>query len=388
VSYNGTLPNQVATTGVKGLKTIIPVSAISSWYDYYRANGLVVAPHSNTRGEGDNDFLGEDTDVLGDFIGGPRMDDRCLHMRNFLLSHQDRRTGDWSRFWRDRDYLHKVKRVRASVFVVHGLNDFNVRTKAFASWWQRLAANHITRKLWLHNRGHGGPGGADYKLAENRWLDYWLFDVKNGITTEPRVHIQREDGHYEDEADWPAPGTRTTRLDLTALRAPAGQGQSFIDRGRELDTDEDLITNPDTPNPNRLAYVTPPLTQAARLSGTPWVDLRLSVDNRGDANLTAVLVDYGPTGAPAMVTRGWMDPQNRERLDRGSRLQRGKKYDLTWDLQPDDHIFQAGHRIGLVVVSTDHDYTIRPLPGTQLTLDPSRSAIRLPLVGGTAAVGF
>ena len=29
-SYNGTLPNQVATTGVEGLRTIIPVSAISS----------------------------------------------------------------------------------------------------------------------------------------------------------------------------------------------------------------------------------------------------------------------------------------------------------------------------------------------------------------------
>ena len=68
VSYNGTLPNQVATTGVEGLKTIVPVSAISSWYDYYRANGLVVAPHSNTNGVGDNEYLGEDTDVLGDFI--------------------------------------------------------------------------------------------------------------------------------------------------------------------------------------------------------------------------------------------------------------------------------------------------------------------------------
>ena len=44
VSYNGTLPNAVATTGVEGLKTIIPIAAISSWYDYYRANGAVVAP--------------------------------------------------------------------------------------------------------------------------------------------------------------------------------------------------------------------------------------------------------------------------------------------------------------------------------------------------------
>ena len=51
-SYNGTLPNQVATTGVEGLKTIIPVAAISSWYDYYRANGLVVAPHSGFNGAG------------------------------------------------------------------------------------------------------------------------------------------------------------------------------------------------------------------------------------------------------------------------------------------------------------------------------------------------
>ena len=161
VSYNGTLANQVATTGVEGLKTIIPVSAISCWYDYYRANGLVVAPHSKTRGTGENEYLGEDTDVLGDFIGGPRMDGRCAATRRFLLDHQDRVTGDWSDFWQARDYLHRARRVRASVFAVHGLNDLNVRTKAFAAWWQRLAAPELPRKLWLHNGGHGGPGGAD-----------------------------------------------------------------------------------------------------------------------------------------------------------------------------------------------------------------------------------
>ena len=72
VSYNGTLPNQVATTGVEGLKTIIPVSAISSWYDYYRANGLVVAPHSRAQGVGENAFLGEDTDVLARLHRRPR----------------------------------------------------------------------------------------------------------------------------------------------------------------------------------------------------------------------------------------------------------------------------------------------------------------------------
>jgi X-Pro dipeptidyl-peptidase len=48
----------------------------------------------------------------------------------------------------------------------------------------------------------------------------------------------------------------------------------------------------------------------------------------------------------------------------------------------------AGHRIGLVVVSTDFDYTLRPLPGTQLTLDPDGSELSLPVVGGSSALGF
>jgi X-Pro dipeptidyl-peptidase len=67
---------------------------------------------------------------------------------------------------------------------------------------------------------------------------------------------------------------------------------------------------------------------------------------------------------------------------------KGRAYALRWDLQPDDHVFAAGHRIGLVVVSTDHDYTLRPKPGTRLTLDPSGSSIRLPVVGGAAALGL
>src|SRR5688500_559122 len=101
VSYNGTLPNQVATTGVDGLETIVPISAISSWYDYYRANGLVRAPHSETQGVGDNAFQGEDTDVLAAFTGGPRMTDpkRCADVMTYLNREQERVSGDFSWFW-------------------------------------------------------------------------------------------------------------------------------------------------------------------------------------------------------------------------------------------------------------------------------------------------
>jgi X-Pro dipeptidyl-peptidase len=401
VSYNGTLPNQVATTGVEGLETIVPISAISSWYDYYRANGLVRAPHSETQGVGDNAFLGEDTDVLAAFTGGPRMlppEGECREVLRFLNRAQDRDTGDWSPFWQARDYLSRVGGVEASVFVVHGLNDWNVMTKAFAEWWYRLADRGVPRKIWLHNGGHGGESStldpadaAAYKRTENRWFDFWLFGVPNGIMQEPRASIEREDGVYQHEADWPALGSRRARLHLSADSATApgelstrpqnrSPDQSFVDRGRELDTDDVLIANPDAAHPNRLVYRSPELRRDLRISGTPWVTLAMSVDNRNAANLTAVLVDYGP--APLMVTRGWLDPQNRVSISRGTPIKQGHEYRFRWDLQPDDYVFKAGHRIGLVVVSTDHDYTIRPLPGTQLTLDPDRSELSLPIVGG------
>jgi X-Pro dipeptidyl-peptidase len=405
VSYNGTLPNQVATTGVEGLETIIPISAISSWYDYYRANGLVVAPHSETQGVGENGFLGEDTDVLASFIGGSRMANRCAGTIPFLVREQDRVTGDWSPFWEARDYLSKVDRIRASVFVVHGLNDWNVKTKAFAEWWYRLARLGIPRKIWLHNGGHGGPGGtgaAAYKVSENRWFDHWLFGVENGIMGQPRATIQREDGSYSDEPDWPALGARSATLELSAGNATdpgelsshsSGRSstQSFVDRGRELDTDDVLIQEPDEARSDRLVYRTGSLARDVRISGTPEVSLRMSVDNRNAANLTAVVVDYAAAGsadAPVMVTRGWLDPQNRDSISRSKRLRQDKLYRFDWDLQPDDYVFKAGHRIGLVVVSTDHDYTIRPAPGTRLSLSPSRSSISLPVVGGQGALGL
>ncbi|MGH9212453.1 MAG: Xaa-Pro dipeptidyl-peptidase [Acidimicrobiales bacterium] len=397
VSYNGTLPNMAATTGVEGLETIVPVSAIASWYDYYRANGLVVAPHSERSGVGENAFQGEDMDILAFFTEGDARLERCRHVTDRLAQFQDRVTGDFSDFWRARDYVRRAGGVEASVFVVHGLEDWNVRTKAFASWWGALAENQVPRKIWLHNGGHGGPGGAGaegFQRTLNRWMGHWLYGIDNGIMDEPSATVQRPDSTHEQYADWPVPGAVPTTLHLGApnatepgtltLTPPRGPRpwQGFVDRGRELDVEADLIRNPDQAHPNRLVYLTPELASPMQLSGTPELTLRASIDDRYAANLTAVLVDYGPTGSvdpPVMVTSGWMDPQNRTSLRRSRPLQQGMEYTFGWDLQPDDYVFATGHRIGLVVVSTDFDHTLRPLPGTHLTVHPANSQLSLPL---------
>jgi X-Pro dipeptidyl-peptidase len=102
-----------------------------------------------------------------------------------------------------------------------------------------------------------------------------------------------------------------------------------------------------------------------------------------------LLVDYGPAGTdPVIVTRGWIDPQNRGSRWRSSPVTPGKTYRLGWDMQPQDYVFASGHRIGVVVISTDHDYTLRPLPGTRVSVRPTASAIQLPVVGGHAGLNY
>ncbi|GIF51420.1 dipeptidyl-peptidase IV [Asanoa ferruginea] len=400
VSYNGTLPNQVATTGVKGLKTIVPVSAISSWYDYYRANGLVVAPGT---------FQGEDLDILAQYTAGQvRAQGTCVDELAQITDKQDRVTGDYSKFWGDRDYR-DASDVKASVFVVHGLNDWNVKTENFAGWWDELARNDVPRKIWLHQGGHGGPGNSaavtlpsgqtwTYKQTENRWFDFWLWNVHNGIMDEPTAVVQREDRVYTTYANWPDKAAKDVALRFAAT-SPTATGaltsgkapkhsveQSFVDEGRTI-APSTLVSAPDTASPNRLAYVSPALGQDVRISGRPEMRLRMAIENRPDANLTAYLVDYGPTSA-TVVTRGWMDPQNRKNASKTEKLKQGKLYDFTWTMEPKDYIFQDGHRIGVVVFSSDQDYTLLPLGGTELRVAPKDSEVRLPVVGGRAVLGF
>jgi X-Pro dipeptidyl-peptidase len=403
VSYNGTLPNMVATTGVEGLKTIIPVSAISNWYDYYRANGLVVAPGT---------FQGEDLDILAQYTAGQsRAQGTCADEIAEITRQQDRSTGDYSQFWRERDYVPAAREVRASVLVVHGINDWNVKTENFAEWWDQLAKFNIPRKIWLHQGGHGGPGNNatytlpngrswTYRETQNRWFDYWLWGVQNGIMDEPRAIVQRENGSYTTYADWPDPAARAVPLRLTATDATAPGGlatdvnpsagveQSFVDEGRTI-APATLVANPDTASSNRLVYRSPVLGQEVRLSGRPELQLRASIDNRADANLTGYLVDYGPPGSTTfVVTRGWIDPQNRTGRDHTLPVMQGQMYDYRWTLQPKDYVFPAGHRIGVVVFSSDQDYTLLPLGGTRLTVAPDHSQLSIPVVGGRSALGF
>ena len=59
---------------------------------------------------------------------------------------------------------------------------------------------------------------------------------------------------------------------------------------------------------------------------------------------------------------------------------------MTFLLQPDDQVIPEGQQIGLMIFSSDREFTLRPDPGTELTIDLDGTTISLPIVGGTKAL--
>jgi X-Pro dipeptidyl-peptidase len=380
-SYDGTLPNAVAATGVEGLEALVPVSAISSWYDYYRAGGAVVAPGG---------FQGEDTDVLARAVNTRANRRICRPVIRALTRRQDRRTGDYGPFWARRDYLRDVGRVRAAVLVAHGLRDWNVKTEHAGQWYSALRRAGVEHKIYWHQGGHGGLPPA--RLL-NRWFTHYLFGVDNGVDDAPRAYIHRPGGRLVTFSEWPASAARPVVLRLHPRgSAPRGRlmlgGHGGGAAERVVDTPRlgaRLLAEHPRTRHGRV-YTTRALRRPLRLSGTAVAQLRLSFGQPA-ANVSVALVDYTRRLRVArLVTRGWRDPQNRGSLSVTRRVVPGRKYGLDVRMQPNDHVFPRGHRIGLAVLSTDRGFTLRPPAGSTMSLRTRRSLLRLPVVGGRSSL--
>jgi X-Pro dipeptidyl-peptidase len=392
-SYNGTLPLAAATTGVDGLAAIIPVAPNTSYYHYYRSNGLVRHPGG---------WLGEDIDFLFDYIhsGDPATRAYCQRtIRNGeYVRGRDRQTGDWNEFWAGRDYLPATANVKAATLMAHAFNDWNVMPEHSVRIVEALKQRGVPVQVYYHQGGHGGNPPLEMM---NKWFTRYLYDVPNGVENDPKAFIVREGAPQQSPtpyADYPNPGASAVTLHL--LRGGRTAGALSIDDRAEQGR-ETLIDNVElsggalaalAESPHRLIYASNELSEAIHLSGTARITIRVGA-SKPAANLSVWLValpwepgaNAAATERTNVITRGWADPQNDQSLSRGTPLRPGELRTLTFALQPDDQIIPAGKRIALMVMSSDRDFTLWPAPGTELTLDVDGTSLTLPVVGGAEA---
>ena len=444
-SYEGTLPLAAATTGVKGLKVVVPVSPNTSYYHYYRSNGLVRSPGG---------YLGEDVDVLYDFIASGDSTGRanCERIwKNGIFAGdngQDRSTGDYNDFWSKRDLLPFVKNIKAAVLLAHGFNDYNVVPEHSVRIYDEMKARGLPVSIYLHQGGHGGNPPADML---NRWFSHYLYGVDNGVEKDPPVWIVQDAAAQEPRAVAAAAAAAAQ----AAAAAARGGVDSAAASGRGRGRERGGVVVPPTPfgsfpvpgtvsvvfhptsggtgiaglsfaaassgadkliddvamsgsmyagvdhSPNRLLYATPPLTDTVHISGTPKVTLRVS-SSAAAANLSVWLVmlpyDSARAGSQShagLIDRGWADIRNYQSLTKGGNynskrpgepLVPGKFYDLTFDLQPDDEFVPAGKQLAVMIMSSDREFTLWPRAGTELMVDLAHSSFSIPIVGGVTAL--
>lgn len=361
----------------------------------------------------------------------------CAPTRDTLNDADGDETGDVNAFWAERDYRARAGNVRAAVFATHGLQDDNVKLNQLSAWWDALAAGDVPRKLWLLRGGHVDPfesrRGA-WVATLHRWFDHWLHGIPNGIMDDPRVDIEDARDTWHTYADWPIPGTQATDVYLRAtnqadageLGLSSGGGADAVTWTNVVQSETAMMNTPAGSQANRRVFLGPVLEHDLRISGTPVVDIEASLSTT-QSNLGALIVDYGagaqvtragegvtntatrtcwgesssgPVDYSAcylevskpltdvtqwLVARGVLDTSNRTSLTTIEPVTIGAKTRFTWPLIPQDHVFPAGHRIGIILVG---NYTGLDLPGAAdaaITLDAKLSKVTLPIVGGYGA---
>ena len=389
-SYNGTIPLAAATTGVDGLEAIIPIAPNTSYYHYYRSNGLIRHPGG---------FIGEDIDALYDFIhsGDESKRDFCnCNVRDKEMAEGfDRVNGDYNDFWAGRDYLNDIEPLKAAVLMAHAFNDWNVVPEHSVRIYEALKKKGVPAQAFFHQGGHGGP--PPMKMM-NRWFTRYLHGIENDVENDPRSWIVREDKERTNPTaypEYPHPESTAVKLHLGKTESSGGHGElttrGLTNQGQETLTDNysfsgATLAKAESTN-HRLMFVTPTLKQPVHISGTPKINIRLACDKPA-ANLSVWLVSLpwnenrNAKITDNIITRGWADPQNYRSIRESEPLVPGKFYELTFDLQPDDQVIPEGQQIGMMIFSSDREFTLHPEPGTQLTVDLDATSLALPIVGG------
>ena len=410
ISYLGTMSNGLATTGVDGLEVIIAEAGISSWYNYYRENGLVTSPGG---------YPGEDFDSLAELtysrnlLGGDYLHHNAAHQADLdrVKKELDRASGDYNQFWHDRNYLLNANRVKAEVVFTHGSQDWNVKPLHVFNMFQALPAS-IKKHLFYHNGAHvylNNWQSIDFRESMNALLSKKLLGYDSSYEL-PTVIWQDNTG----EQSWTSLddfGNQTSQRTFSL-----GDGEKVIQNRYETKDYErygkayptflsDLYQDK-----AQQVTIDLPIEEDLHLNGKARLHLRLhSSTNKG--LLSAQLLELGSkkylqpypavlsvrtldngryhmldnlTELPfkeagqRVISKGYLNLQNRHDLLEVEAVTPGEWMEFDFDLQPTIYKLEKGATLRLVLYTTDFEITVRDQTDYQLTIDLAQSSLHLP----------
>ena len=410
ISYLGTMSNGLATTGVDGLEVIIAEAGISSWYNYYRENGLVTSPGG---------YPGEDFDSLaeltysrnlqaGDYIRGNEAHQADLEKVKEKL---DRKTGDYNQFWHDRNYLLNAHKVQAEVVFTHGSQDWNVKPLHVYQMFHALPS-HINKHLFFHHGAHvymNNWQSIDFResmnallskkllgldsgyqlptviwqdnIAPQRWQDLDNFGKQDELHTFSLGTEEKVIQNQYDQKDFDRYGKTYQTFNTELYQGKANQITIDLPVSQDIHLNgrvELKLRVKSSTNKGLLSAQLLELGQKKYLQPYPAVLSARTIDN-GRYHMLENLCElpFNPS-AQRVITKGYLNLQNRTNLLTIEEIQPNEWMDFKLELQPTIYKLKKGDTLRLVLYTTDFEITIRDNTDYQLTVDLAQSSLILP----------
>ena len=410
ISYLGTMSNGLATTGVDGLEVIIAEAGISSWYNYYRENGLVTSPGG---------YPGEDFDSLaeltysrnlqaGDYIRGNEAHQADLEKVKEKL---DRKTGDYNQFWHDRNYLLNAHKVQAEVVFTHGSQDWNVKPLHVYQMFHALPS-HINKHLFFHHGAHvymNNWQSIDFResmnallskkllgldsgyqlptviwqdnIAPQRWQDLDNFGKQDELHTFSLGTEEKVIQNQYDQKDFDRYGKTYQTFNTELYQGKANQITIDLPVSQDIHLNgrvELKLRVKSSTNKGLLSAQLLELGQKKYLQPYPAVLSARTIDN-GRYHMLENLCElpFNPS-AQRVLTKGYLNLQNRTNLLTIEEIQPNEWMDFKLELQPTIYKLKEGDTLRLVLYTTDFEITIRDNTDYQLTVDLAQSSLILP----------
>jgi X-Pro dipeptidyl-peptidase len=217
-SYAGTTQFALATTGVRGLKTIVPVAGIASWYEYTNGQGVATSiPYTTGLAWYVNSRLAapEWSSFFSRYAGYSQL----------MRQEENALVGDYGPHWARRDYTVEnwfldwgPSKIQTPMLIVHGSNDDNVRGKQCVLMYEAAKKAGVDVR-WIWHQGHhmtptfpaASPNATDsqrpysmycgeftYDEWLNLWFSHYLYGVDNNVL-ELMPGVLAQDN---DSAEW------------------------------------------------------------------------------------------------------------------------------------------------------------------------------------------
>lgn len=212
------------------------------------------------------------------------------------------------------------------------------------------------------------------------WYDYWLKGIQNGAGDAAPVKIfVMGENLWRDEQEWPLARTKFTNLFLQGqgkANTQKGDGKLSFDAAAGEPDKYDYDPNHPVPTaggnflgnkpfpagpqdqgniPNRpdvLVYQTEPLKAALEVTG-PIKLVLFAASSAKDTDWVAKLLDRDEKGNLKLIQEGVVRARYRNGYQHPTLIEPGQVVEYTLDMWATSNLFKPGHRLVLLVTSSD-----------------------------------